>query len=120
MDAIQIRHDEELNRLYDKLEALQPGTDEYEKVLSEISRATTVRNEFKKTDAAENEVIIAKKNANRDLAIKIATIVTGVALTPLVDYACKRSMVNVIGKIEQMETFTSTPGRSISSWFKWK
>lgn len=120
MDEIHERQDAELNRLYDKLNTLEPGTDEYEKLLSEITKATTVRNENRKIEIAETEAKTCKSNAKKDIAIKVATIVTGVLLTPVIDYALKRSMVNVIGKVEQMETFTSTAGRSMSSWFKWK
>lgn len=109
MDKIQKRHDEELNRMYDKLNELEPGSEAYEKMLAEIAKATTVRNESKKVG-----------NEKKDLAIKIGTVAAGVLITPMIDYICKRSLAGFIGKVEQMETFTSTPGRSIGSWFKWK
>lgn len=48
MDKMMKRHDEELNRMYDKLNELEPGSDAYEKMLAEIAKATTVRNESKK------------------------------------------------------------------------
>lgn len=131
MDKIIDRHDEVLDRLYSELEKLQPGTDEYEKVLTEVTKAAITRNEFKKMDIAEAEAKNSKsvaeaetKNsksaANKELAIKIVTIVAGVALTPVIDLACKRSLARFIGTVEQMETFTSTPGRSMSSWFRFK
>ena len=109
MDKIQKMHNEELNRMYDKLANLEPGSDEYEKMLAEIAKATNVRNESKKVG-----------NEKKDLMIKIGTVAAGVLLTPIIDTVCKRSLAGFIGKVEQMETFTSTPGRSMSSWFKWK
>lgn len=109
MDKMMKRHDEELNRMYDKLNELEPGSEAYEKMLAEIAKATTVRNESKKIG-----------NENKDLAIKIGTVAAGVFITPVIDYVLKRSLAGFIGKVEQMETFTSTPGRAIGSWFKWK
>ena len=102
MKLIKNRHEEELNRMYDKLETLEPGTEEHEKVLEEILKAETSKTE--------------KKEVN----LKLVSIVAGIALTPVMDTLCKRYLAGFIGKVEQMETFTSSPGRSISSWFRWK
>ena len=109
MDKMRKRHDEELNRMYDKLNELEPGSEAYEKIRAEIAKATILRKKKKKIG-----------NENKDLAIKIGTVAAGVFITPVIDYVLKRSLAGFIGKVEQMETFTSTPGRAIGSWFKWK
>lgn len=102
MNGLKKRQDVQVNRLYDNLENLTPGTEEYEKVQEEILKFESDRND--------------KKEIN----LKVASIVTGIALAPVVDTMCKRYLAGFIGKVEQMEIFTSTPGRSISSWFRWK
>lgn len=113
MVEIEKRHNEELNRLYDKLSTLEPGTEEYTKVLTELMKAKDGENELKK-------IHDAKEEAKWDRAIKIGTFAAGLVLAPVVDTVCKRSLAKFIGTVEQMETFTSSPGRSISSWFRWK
>lgn len=114
MDAIEIRHDSELDRMYDKLSTLEPGTEEHDKVLNEIIRAMDGKIEFKKIKDAQD-------GAKKDQLIKIGTFAAGLILAPLIETLCKRSLTKYIGTIEQMETFTSTPGRSmLPSFFRWK
>lgn len=102
MKVTKNRNEVELNRMYDKLATLEPGTEEHEKVLEEILKAETNKTE--------------KKEVN----LKLVSIVAGIALTPVLDTLCKRYLAGFIGKVEQMETFVTSPGRSISSWFRWK
>ena len=102
------RHEVELNRLYDHLSKLEPGTEEYDKVLSELNKAR------------ESEIEVAKVNVNKyDLAIKVGSIVLTAFVVPVITHGLNRSMVKYIGTIEQMETFTSTAGRRmIPDFFK--
>lgn len=102
MKTIKNRSEVELNRMYDRLETLEPGTEEHEKVLEEILKV-------------ENS-----KNGNKEMNLKLASIAGGIILTPVVETLCKRYLAGFIGKVEQMDYFTSTPGKSISSWFRWK
>lgn len=113
MTKLEKRHEDELNRMYDRLEALQPGTDEYAAVLSEIMKARNGENEAKRLKHDRD-------SAKVDQYVKIGLFVGGLILTPVIDTLCKRNLTKYIGTIEQMETFTSSPGRSISSWFRWK
>lgn len=102
------RHEVEMNRLYDHLAKLQPGTEEYDNVLSEL------------TKARESEIEVSKVKVNKhDLAIKVGSIVLATFVAPALTYGLNRSMVKYIGKIEQMEIFTSTPAkRMIPDFFK--
>lgn len=102
MNDLKKRQDAELTRMYDKLGTLEPGTDDHEKVLDQIQKV-----EKDKTE---------KKEVN----LKVVSLAAGLALTPVVDTLCKRYLAGFIGKVEQMEYFTSSPGKSISSWFRWK
>ena len=102
MLKIKKRHDEELNRMYDKLKTLEPGTEEYDNVVSVIVKAQTGDTEKKELD------------------LKLIMFGAGLVITPVIDLLCKRSLTKYIGTIEQMETFTSSAGRSIGSWFRWK
>lgn len=102
------RHEVELNRLYDHLAKLEPGTEEYDKVLAQITKARESEIEVSKVDVSK-----------RDLIIKVGTTVATMVVTPLLTYGLNRSMVKYIGKIEQMEIFTSTAGkRMIPDFFK--
>lgn len=102
------RHEVEMDRLYDHLATLQPGTEEYDNVLAAI------------TKARESEIEISKVNVNKqDLIIKVGSIVLATFVAPALTYGLNRSMVKYIGKVEQMEIFTSTAGkRMIPDFFK--
>ena len=102
------RHEVEMNRLYDHLAKLEPGTEEYDKVLAQITKARESEIEVSKVDVSK-----------RDLVIKVGTSIAAVVVTPLLTYGLNRSMVKYIGKVEQMEIFTSTAGkRMIPDFFK--
>lgn len=113
MVELKARHDAELNRMYDTLKGLEPGSEEYDKVLSDIMKAKTGENEIKKIEADE-------KSAKKELTLRLIMFGAGLVLTPVIDVLCKRNLAKFIGEVEQMETFTSMPGKSISSWFRWK
>lgn len=96
------RREMELNRLYDKLNQLEPGTDEYKNVMEELI----------KVENATNNIDQAKAN-KLDLAIKIGSVIATTIALPLIKYGLNRKMVKHIGTIEQMETFVSTAGRKM-------
>lgn len=102
------RHEVELNRLYDHLSTIEPGTEEYDKILTELNKAR------------ESEIEVAKVNVNKyDLAIKVGSIVLTAFVVPLITHGLNRSMVKHIGTVEQMEIFTSTAGKKmIPDFFK--
>jgi hypothetical protein len=107
------RHEKELFRLYDKAGALEPGTEQHTAVWNEIMKAREEENERNKT-RSESEA------ARRDMYIKIATFSAGLILAPIIETVCKRELARFIGTVEQMEYFTSSAGKSISGWFRWK
>ena len=111
--AIETRHEKELNRMYDRLESLDPGTEEHDKVLGEIMKARAGENDLKKIESDRN----AAKTENW---IKAITFGVGLIVAPLIDLGVKKSLTKYIGTIEQMDTFTSTPSRGMSSWFHFK
>ena len=112
-DAIEARYEVEIHRLQDELKSLTPGTDEYKAVHEELLKALEVMNETTKIEDS-------RKSAKTDTVVKVTTFVAGLVLTPVITTFCQRSLAKFIGTIEQMETFTSTAGRSMSSWFRWK
>lgn len=111
--AIESRHEKELIRMYDLLGTLEPGTEEHDKVLSEIMKAREGENELKKIESD-------RKSAKTESWIKVGTFVVGLIAAPLIDLGVKKSLTKYIGTIEQMDTFTSTPSRGMSSWFRFK
>jgi hypothetical protein len=109
---IAANYEVEIRRLQDELTACEPGTDAYNAVQTELLKAMEVMNEMVKIDHA-------RKGAKVDTAMRVATFVGGVILTPAVTYCFQKKLAKFIGTVEQMETFTSMAGRSMSSWFRW-
>ena len=112
-DAIEARYEVEVHRLQDTLKQLEPGTEQYEAVHVELLKAMEVMNETTKIEDA-------RQGAKTDMVVKVTTFAAGLVLTPVITTLCQRSLAKFIGTVEQMETFTSTAGRSMSSWFRWK
>ena len=112
-DAIEARYEVEIHRLQDELKSLTPGTDEYKAVHEELLKALEVMNETTKIEDS-------RRSAKTDTVVKVTTFAAGLVLTPVITTFCQRSLAKFIGTVEQMETFTSTAGRSMSSWFRWK
>lgn len=112
-DAIEARYEVEIHRLQDELKSLTPGTDEYKAVHEELLKALEVMNETTKIEDS-------RRGAKTDTVVKVTTFAAGLVLTPVITTFCQRSLAKFIGTVEQMETFTSTAGRSMSSWFRWK
>ena len=112
-DAIEARYEVEVHRLQDELKSLTPGTDEYKAVHEELLKALEVMNETTKIEDS-------RKGAKTDTVVKVVTFAAGLVLTPVITTVCQRNLAKFIGTVEQMETFTSTAGRSMSSWFRWK
>lgn len=113
MNELKNRHDEELNRMYDKLASLEPGTDEYEEMMGQIMKARAGEADIMKIEAE-------KDTAKKELYVKVALGIGTIVAVPIVETICKRNLASFIGKVEQMEYFTSSAGRSISGWFRWK
>lgn len=113
MANVKSRHEKELFRLYDKAGELEPGTEQHAAVWSEIMKAREEENERNKTNSD-------REAAKRDMYIKIGTFTAGLILSPIIDTVCKRELARFIGTVEQMEYFTSSAGKSISGWFRWK
>lgn len=111
--SIESRYEGEIIRLQDKLKTLEPGTEEYNAVLNELLKAIELMNELVKAEDA-------RRDAKSDTVIRVVTFGAGLVLTPVITTVCQKYLAKFIGTVEQMETFTSTPARSMSSWFRWK
>lgn len=111
--GIEAKYEVELRRLQDRLSQIDPGSDEYDAVQEELLKAMNVMNEMVKIEHA-------RKGAKVDTGIRVATFVGGLVLTPVITTVCQKHLAKFIGTVEQMETFTSMPGRAMSSWFRWK
>ena len=112
-DAIVAMYEVEIHRLQGELKKLTPGTEEYDAVQEELLKAMNVLNEMVKNEDA-------RRGAKTDTTIRVMTFVGGLVLTPIITTCCQKHLAKFIGTVEQMETFTSMPGRAMSSWFRWK
>lgn len=88
--------------------------DQKSKAFKEAMEAVDRLNEMNKIENAN-----AGKNEKRlEVAIKVVEVAAMPIMLKLIDLGCHKSLINTIGRIEQMEAFTSTPGRAISKMFK--
>lgn len=68
----------------------------------------------------QSDEMFKRNEANKDRKVQIAIFAAGLVATPAIEVICKTIYANKICKLEQFETFTSSAGRGIASWFKWK
>lgn len=61
-----------------------------------------------------------KKQRRHDIMLKGIEIGAMVLVAPLIKHICNRSNIKLIGQVEQMEMFTSTPGRTLGKMFDWR
>ena len=104
--------------------SLVNGDKENDKSFEEAMKVMDKQIELEKIEA-EKEARLAedefrKKEASNNRKVQIATFAAGLVIAPVVDLVCKKSLTKFIGTIEQMEYFTSSAGKSISSWFRFK
>lgn len=84
------------------------------KAFGEAMDAIDRLNEMNKIENANKE----KDEKCLSIVIKVVEIAAMPIMLKLIDLGCHKSLINTIGRVEQMETFTSTPGRAISKMFK--
>ena len=93
---------------WEKLEA-EKAKFEAEKEKFEAEKAERLRKEeFEKEEAIKSRYV------------QIGIFAAGLVITPIAEYIVKGALASKIGKIEQFETYTTSAGRSISSWFRLK
>ena len=78
------------------------STDDFDKLLFAIDRATKL------------------KDLNEQQRSKLLTLITGVAITPVIDYGVKKVFAKMLCEFEKDYTFTTTAGKTLSSIFKFK
>ena len=85
-------------------------TQAFDEAMAAIDRL----NEMKKT----NSGIKNKKEKRWDMVFKGLEVAAVPAILKIVELGCNKYLIKYIGTIEQMETFTGTPGRAIGKMFK--
>lgn len=78
------------------------STDDFDNLLLAIDRATKL------------------KDLNEQQRSKLLTLITGVAITPVIDYGVKKVFAKMLCEFEKDYTFTTTAGKTLSSIFKFK
>jgi hypothetical protein len=69
---------------------------------------------------AEKELKLKRREATTNSIIKGAEIIGVIIVTPIIAYKTKKAFAEMMCYFEKEYTFTTMPGRSISSWFKFK
>lgn len=98
--------EKELSYLFIELKRFDPSTDEYAKVRAQISAIIKDQIEL-------NKASLEAKNAKKERIIKWTQVGGGIILTPIIGYFINRKLIRVVGEVEQMEIFTTTPGKKI-------
>lgn len=98
--------EKELNYLFIELKRFDPSTDEYAKVRAQISAIIKDQIEL-------NKASLEAKNAKKERIIKWVQVGGGIIATPIIGYFINRKLIRVVGEVEQMEIFTTTPGKKI-------
>ena len=62
----------------------------------------------------------AKEKERKDRLVQISIFAAGLIAGPVIEVITKTIYANKICKLEQFETFTTSAGRGISSWFRFK
>lgn len=78
------------------------SSEDYDKLMSAIDRATKL------------------KDLNNQQKVKLITLLTGVAITPMIDYGVKKVFAKMLCEFEKDYTFTTTAGKTLSGIFKFK
>lgn len=90
----------------------------FEEAMKSVDKLIELEKLEAEKDARLSEDEFRKKEASNNRKIQIATFVVGLVVAPVIDLAAKKSLAKFIGTVEQMEYFTSSAGKSISSWFR--
>ena len=76
--------------------------------------------EISKIDASNNEEESKLKGAKKDRIIRCVELGATVLLTPVLDYAFKKSFAKIICNFEKDYTFTTTAGKTFGGLFRFK
>lgn len=112
MDSLNTLREQELIKLYQKLDTIDVLDDEYEVVLGRIHI-------LEGDNQKAIETVNAADNAVKDRQSRWLTFGVGLVAAPVIDTIAKTFLASKICKMEQFDSFTSSAGKSISSWFKW-
>jgi hypothetical protein len=104
----------------DRLKRALENTDKTDKSFEEAMSAIDRKNELAKTEASSEDLLkkreIETKRQRRDTIIKCIEIAATVIVLPLIDYQVKKSFMYKCCNFEKDYTWTTTPGRSVSSF----
>lgn len=122
----------------DRLEcamASEPDSEEGKQAFKEAMDAVSKQIEFDKIDVAHEEQVARMKmeeeknlrdeaandeKIRKDRMVQIGIFAAGLIATPIIEVVTKTIYANKICRLEQFETFTTSAGRGISSWFRFK
>lgn len=120
----------------DRLEAaLRSDSEEAKQAFKEAMDAVSKQIEFDKIDVAHEEQLAKMKmeedknlreeaaneeKLRKDRYVQIGIFTAGLIATPIIEVVTKTIYANKICRLEQFDTFTTSAGRGISSWFRFK
>lgn len=120
----------------DRLEAaLKSDSEEAKQAFKEAMDAVSKQIEFDKIDVAHEEQLAKMKmeedknlreeaaneeKLRKDRYVQIGIFAAGLIATPIIEVVTKSIYADKICRLEQFDTFTTSAGRGISSWFRFK
>lgn len=105
-----------------RLEEALSSTDDDKKAAAfkEAMEALNKQIEISKIDASNDEEESKLKEAKKDRIIRCVELGATVLLTPVLDYAFKKSFAKIICSFEKDYTFTTTAGKTFGGLFRFK
>lgn len=98
--------------------------DERKLAFTEAMQVADRQIELSKLEDARQEKLreeeLKKAESKKSLIIHCAEIGIGVILAPVIDFFCKKALAKLCIAFEEHGTLTTTPGRSLSSMFRFK
>lgn len=115
--------------------ALKADSEEAKQAFKEAMDAVGKQIEFDRIDVAHEEQLAKmrmeedknlrdeaanEEKLRKDRYVQIGIFAAGLIATPIIEVVTKTIYANKICRLEQFETFTTSAGRGISSWFRFK
>ena len=111
-------------RLEYVLESGDVESEESRQQFREAMEAVDKQLELDKIDAEDrkhfDEEAFKIEEARKGHKTQVWMFVAGLVVPVTLELVAKLILTDKIGKIEQFESYTSTPGKSMSGWFRWK
>lgn len=101
-------------------EAMEAVSKQIELERVELSHEEAIAKMKIDEDKNFRDEMAAREKEQKDRMVQIGIFAAGLLAGPVIEVITKTIYANKICKLEQFETFTTSAGRGISSWFRFR